>query len=131
MSDPERYPDIEIYALDITFKQIGDWLKTRFNHVEQTQLVKKKSEARANWKVDGMLVTVFGNAVGTFSSIWFHTNETPWDTDLECARAAAQELQTEIRCSNSGWSEGQRPDAKWWQVLPEQQESMLDWQENQ
>ncbi|EAT12142.1 hypothetical protein HF888_05005 [Bermanella marisrubri] len=131
MSNPERYPDIEIYALDITFKQIGDWLKTRFSEVEQTQLVKKKSEARATWKADGMIVTVFGNAVGAFSSIWFQTNATPWDTDLECAQTASHELNTEIRCSNSGWSEGQRPDTKWWQILPNQQEALIDWQEQQ
>ncbi|WP_396589016.1 hypothetical protein [Bermanella sp. R86510] len=127
MTNPERYPDIEIYLQDVTFKQIEDWLDGQFSAVERGELVSKKSEARCNWTVDGSTVIAFGNAVGHFTSLWFKQNNTPWDTDLECAKAAAAALNTQVRCSNSGWSEGQRPDSKWWRISPSEDDMLIEW----
>lgn len=122
-----RYPDLEIYAKDITFKDVDDWLKATFKAVERKDTVKKKSEARSYWTVDGSDVIVFGNALGHYSSIWFKQNNTPWDTDLECARDAAKTLNTQIRCSNSGWEEGQSADTQWWRVTKEEGEMLIQW----
>ena len=123
----DRYPDLEIYAKDITFKDVDDWLKAVFTEVQRKDTVKKKSEARSYWSVDGADVIVFGNAIGKYSSIWFKRNNTPWNTDLECARAAAQALDTQIRCSNSGWEEGQGPETQWWRVTQEEGEMLIEW----
>ncbi len=123
----QRYPDLEIYAKDITFKDVDDWLKARFKQVERKDTVKKKSEARSYWVVDGADVIVFGNALGNYSSIWFKHNNTPWDTDLDCARDAAKALNTQIRCSNSGWEEGQSADTQWWRVTEAEGEMLIEW----
>lgn len=122
-----RYPDLEIYAKDITFKNVDDWLQANFTEVERKDTVKKKSEARSYWTVDGADVIVFGNALGNYSSIWFKKNTTPWDTDLECARSAAKALNTQIRCSNSGWEEGQSADTQWWRVTEDEGEMLIQW----
>jgi len=126
----QRYPDIEIYASDITFKQIGDWLELHFKQVEKQQTISKKSEARCHWLVDGSEVIVFGNAIGKYSSIWFKQNNSPWDTDLDCARIACKELDTQVRCSNSSWQEGQGPKSQWWRITEQEGEMLIEWPEN-
>ena len=123
----ERFPDLEIYAKDITFKAIDDWLKQRFNQVERTETVTKKTEARSYWVVDGAEVVAFGNAIGKFTSIWLKKNTSPWNTDLDCARDACEVLDTEIRCSNSGWEEGQGPESQWWRITKTEGEMLIDW----
>ena len=123
----ERYPDLEIYAKDITFKQVEDWLKTHFGAVERTHMVTKKSEARLHLNVNDMEVLVFGNAIGKYSSIWFKQNQTPWANDLEAAHDAAKHLNTQIRCSNSGWEEGQGPESQWWRVVEGETDMLIEW----
>jgi len=123
----ERYPDLEIYAKDITFKQVEDWLKTRFESVERTQVVTKKSEARLHLTVDDMEVLIFGNAIGKYSSLWFKQNQTPWNNDLDLAHEAAKELATQVRCSNSGWQEGQGPESQWWRVVDGEEDMLIEW----
>ena len=125
----QRYPDIEIYAQDITFKQVEDWLKQHFTSVEKQQTVNKKSEARSHWLVDGSEVISFGNAIGKFSTIWFKKNNSPWDTDLDCARAASKDLKTQIRCSNSSWQEDLGPESQWWRVTEDEGEMLIEWPE--
>ena len=126
-----RYPDIEIYAKDIDFKQIEDWLSKHFKSVERKDVVTKKSEARIHLLADGEEVLVFGNAMGKYSSIWFKKNTSPWDTDVDCARNACKELDTQIRCSNSGWEEGQPADSQWWRVTEAEGEMLIEWPDDQ
>lgn len=126
-----RYPDIEIYAKDIDFKQIEEWLSQHFKSVERKEVVTKKSEARIHLIADDEEVLVFGNAMGKYSSIWFKKNNSPWDTDLDCARVACKELDTQIRCSNSGWEEGQPADNQWWRVTEAEGEMLIVWPEGQ
>ncbi len=114
----QRYPDIEIYAHDITFKQVEDWLNTHFKSVEKQQSVTKKSEARCHWLVDGSEVIAFGNAIGKYSSIWIKQNNSPWNT-----------MDTQIRCSNSSWQEGQGPESQWWRVTESEGEMLIEWPE--
>ncbi len=123
----ERFPDLEIYAKETTFKAIDDWLTERFQHVERKDTVTKKSEARSYWIVDGSEVIAFGNAIGKFTSIWFKQNSSPWNTDFECAQDACKALNTEVRCSNSGWEDGQGPEAQWWRITEAEGEMLIDW----
>jgi hypothetical protein len=124
-----RYPDIEIYVKDVTFKQIEDWLALHFKSVERKHIETKKSEARSHWLVDGSEVIAFGNAIAKYSSIWFKQNNSPWDTDLDCAHAAAKELATQVRCSNSSWEEGQGPESQWWRVVDGEEDMLIEWPE--
>lgn len=124
-----RYPDIEIYVKDVTFKQIEDWLKLHFKDVERKHIETKKSEARSHWLVDGSEVIGFGNAIGKYSSIWFKQNNSPWDTDLDCAHVACKELTNQVRCSNSSWEEGQGPESQWWRVVDGEEDMLIEWPE--
>ena len=124
-----RYPDIEIYVKDVTFKQIEDWLALHFKSVERKHIETKKSEARSHWLVDGSEVIAFGNAIAKYSSIWFKQNNSPWDTDLDCAHVASKELATQIRCSNSSWEEGQGPESQWWRVADGEEDMLIEWPE--
>ncbi len=126
----ERYPDLEIYALDVAFKDVEDWLQQNFKTVERSEVIGKKTKARIHFTVDGDEVVVFSSAVGKYASIWFKQNNSPWLTDLECARSACQALNTQIRCSNSGWEEGQKPDSQWWRVTQEEGEMLIEWPES-
>ncbi len=63
---------------------------------------------------------VAGKAWG---SLWFKSNNTPWEKDLDCAHAAAAEMSTQVRCIASGWSEGDDPD-EYWKVENGQQEQI-------
>ena len=125
----ERYPDIEIYAKDITFKQVEEWLDQHFTSIERKNVVTKKSEARLHLLIDGSEVLVFGNAIGKYSSIWFKQNNSPWDTDIDCAHEACKALNTQIRCSNSGWEEGQGPESQWWRVTESEDDMLIEWPE--
>jgi hypothetical protein len=125
----ERYPDIEIYAKDTTFKQIEDWLAKHFKTIERKQVVTKKSEARLELLVDGDEVLIFGNAIGKYSSVWFKSNNSPWNNDLECAHSACADLNTQIRCSNSGWEDGQGPESQWWRISKDEDDMLIEWPE--
>ena len=67
-------------------------------------------------------VALFTDAVPGYTVAWFDSPATPWDTDLECARAAAAHLGCEVRCSTGGWD---ADDAElWWCVRAEQVEQV-------
>ena len=124
-----RYPDIEIYVKDVTFQQIEEWLNLHFKNVERKHIETKKSEARSHWLVDDSEVIAFGNAIAKYSSIWFKQNNSPWDTDLDCAHAASKKLATQVRCSNSSWEEGQGPESQWWRVVDGEEDMLIEWPE--
>ncbi|MFT5594940.1 MAG: hypothetical protein ACI8SR_003343 [Oceanicoccus sp.] len=124
-----RYPDIEIYVKDVTFQQIEEWLNLHFKNVERKHIETKKSEARSHWLVDGSEVIAFGNAIAKYSSIWFKQNNSPWDTDLDCAHTACKQLATQIRCSNSSWEEGQGPESQWWRIVDGEEDMLIEWPE--
>ena len=46
----------------------------------------------------GSIVFTPGVARGRFLSVWFNTPMRPWDTDIDCARAAAVEFNLVVRC---------------------------------
>ncbi|MBV0932608.1 hypothetical protein [Marinobacterium weihaiense] len=116
MSNDTRHPDIEIYIKGRSLEQILDWLRARCDsltpqpgggglHAFQTVL-------------DGARVPVMINekAVGkAWTSVWFRSDATPWQRDLDCAEEAARSLQTQVRCIVSGWQDGDDPD-EWWKI---------------
>lgn len=62
-----------------------------------------------------MACTISENvAKGGFTSVWFKTNETPWENDHECAISAFDHFQIETRCSTGGW-EGE-DDGGWLRI---------------
>ncbi|GGK78919.1 hypothetical protein [Amphritea balenae] len=116
MTDTQRHPDIEIYIKDRSLDQIIKWLEqvchTLHRDYEQGQvhhfigmLDQQEVPVMVHEKVSGK----------AWTSVWFNSDQTPWMQDLDCAKQAASELDTQIRCIASGWNTGDDPD-EWWKI---------------
>lgn len=110
-------PDIEIYVLSCPTDSIIQWLSNRF----------KASEVHSNGlntsltlSTDKALipVTIIEQAAGKrFTSIWFDSEHTPWETDVDCAKDAHAALGCEVRCNYQGWQEsGEEDPDQWWRI---------------
>ena len=105
----ERFPDLEIYLLNPDADAISAWLTSVFDTGVE---VVSTAPGRAHWHIGGMDVFLNDKAEKNFASLWFKQNRTPWNNDLECGRAAFTALACEVRCSDSGWQEGESEDTE-------------------
>jgi len=107
----ERFPDLEIYLMKGDAKAVAQWLQEALGELD----ILKDSEDHHHWRSGSMDIFMNANAEKNFASLWFKQNQTPWANDLELGRAAWEALNTEIRCSDSGWeeSEGDSADGGW------------------
>ncbi|MBU6949943.1 hypothetical protein [Hahella sp. HN01] len=119
MQNPPRYPDIEIYILDTNLPDICEWLKKHLT-IKGAPLVEGNThKIHTNYDGADIPVIVVEKASGKrFTSVWFDSSSTPWETDLDCARSAFSALNKEVRCSASGWIEEEEEDAPdlWWKI---------------
>ncbi len=122
----DRHPDIEIYVKQRSVKTLTDWLASIFEQLESTDTRGHTHRFNATYQNVTIPVTIIERAAKEFSSIWFDSAQTPWPQDLDCARQAQQQLNTEVRCIASGWKEGDEPD-EWWSITTEGESSIL-WQ---
>lgn len=111
-----RHPDIEIYLPTEDSQQIIDWLASVFEQLEVTHRG-NKGNLRGSAVLKGSTTEFMWlpRAEGNFGSLWFKQNNTPWDTDLDCARQAHQELELSVRCAPAGWQDGE-PEDLWVQI---------------
>lgn len=107
-------PDIEIYLKDTDQEAVHAWLTTAFKHCSDWR--RKGSLARCD--CDGIEVTWYNKAVGSWHSLLFASSATPWDSDLACAQAAFAALAVETRCAPSSWQEtdGEADADRWLKV---------------
>ena len=87
--------DIEIYVRDCSLVSIRAWLSATFGPLSEFEEVESTLFCRSR-DVDIVITPAIEN--GPFISIWFPTAGTPWRTDVECARQAAQQLRVTVRC---------------------------------
>ena len=112
----DRNPDIEIYIKNTDAQAITAWLDSLAGQLD-------KGEQQPNiqhyvWHYEGEAIPVMlhERVVGkAWTSLWFNSSATPWAVDLDCAKAAATALATQVRCTANGWTEGDEPDT-WWKV---------------
>lgn len=126
----DRYPDLELYILKPTIEEIADWLKSSFPNYELSVL--KHDNNQCQWLISSassqMQVHLTLAAIKQFASLWFKTNETSWTTDLEAARTLYQHLSKEVRCSDSGWQDGQDEGGQsGWVKINQRGEQHFDW----
>ena len=117
----DKFPDIEIYLLKVDPSQISEWLSHQFG--ELTEI--KHTSKSVTWQTSGMDIQFTQDVAKKFSSLWFKTNNTPWNNDLECAREAHSALGVEVRCSVAGWQE--EDDQPGWIKLIRGNEKPFDW----
>jgi hypothetical protein len=98
--EPEAFPDIEIYVKRVATADIESWLKQHFT----VEVLATDASYLLTYQELTCECLVVPNAVsGGFTSIWFKSNNTPWQTDLDCAESAYEFLKAEIRCSAGSW----------------------------
>lgn len=111
-------PDIEIYVLSCPTERIISWLEQDFSliNTEHTNDLTCKLELEYQGKT--IPVTILEKAAGKrFTSIWFDSEHTPWNSDMECAKQAFSALNCEIRCNYQGWQEDEQEDPDlWWRI---------------
>ncbi len=111
-------PDIEIYVLSCPLDEIITWLKQGFTLLEKNQPSPLCTKITLELDKNIIPVTILEQASGKrFTSIWFDSSNTPWDSDISCAKDAYKHLHCEVRCNYQGWAEesDQDPD-QWWKI---------------
>lgn len=124
-----RTPDIEIYIRDVDTETAKRWLSARFDRVD-LQIRSPKSVAKGTVYLDGhqIPVTLFPEAHGKqYLCVLFESSDTPWETDLACAREVFQMLGNEVRCSVGAWQEGEDPEDEFWWRIDESGEEKVRW----
>lgn len=115
MSDPQ-HPDIEIYIKHADQAAIMAWLGKISD--ELSTISQKGDICQLSMLVAGhsIPVLIHQRVLGkAWTSLWFQSDKTPWKIDLDCAKAASEALETQVRCITAGWSEGEEAD-EWWKL---------------
>ena len=121
----ERHPDIEVYVKSCPVAELEQWLST-LGTLTSVFAQGVTHEYHLTTDQGEIPVLIHEKVVGkAWTSVWFKSDKTPWSTDLECARAAAKGLDTQIRCIAGGWSDGDDPD-EWWK-LDQGTETLIQW----
>lgn len=125
-TEHDRYPDIEIYLKAVDAEHILQWLQERLGRCETL----KQNERITQAKLTAMSTTpapvlIVTKAQGIFTSLLIESDQTPWPTDLDCAREAHTYFSTEIRCNAGGWNEGDEPDE--WLSVSDLGEQTITW----
>lgn len=109
-----RQPDIEIYLKEDFLDELTTWLEQQVGRVELGPWSGNTRRGTLHGEPAVPLMIV-RKAAGKWASIWFESDRTPWETDLDCARAVASGIDHEVRCSIGGWEEEQgEADADRW-----------------
>lgn len=121
----ERHPDIEVYVKNGSVPQLIDWVQTQSSQIGPLNSAGNNHQFSAEINGHVIPVMIQERVAGKgWLSIWFRSDQTPWATDLECAKAISNALDTQTRCILNGWSEGDEPD-EWWLIEQGNQEKIL------
>lgn len=121
------YPDIEIYIKNPDLDKLTAWLNEHFDGVDMDTNVTPVPITLSASGTAIEAVLVLEAVKGKFASLWFKDNQTPWPTDIDCARSAFEALGQEIRCSTGPWEPGQ-PEEEQWFRLSDKGETRVHWQ---
>ena len=125
-----RQPDIEIYLREEHLDTLTTWLDQQIGPIALepwSGLIRHGTLTCENRPVPLMIVR---KAAGKWTSIWFDSDSTPWETDADCARAISSAIGHEVRCSVGGWSEEEgEADADRWLKVTSEGETEFIWAE--
>ena len=54
-------------------------------------------------------------------------NITMWEDDESCAQSLLKDADIEIRCSASGWTEGEEEQSEQWLLLTRKERKLINW----
>ncbi len=122
-----RQPDIEIYLRDDHLDDLFDWLGREVGQLSlqaPTGLTQRGTLTAAQ----AIPMMVVRKAAGKWASVWLDSDQTPWDTDLDFARAVYAGIGREVRCSVGGWTESDgEADADRWLKINSEGEAEFVW----
>lgn len=119
-----RHPDIEIYVKNRSLDLLCEWILQYASAIETLQSKGNIHELRATINGDSVELMIHEKVAGKlWASVWFKSDKTPWAKDLDCAHAAAKDMDTQVRCIASGWQDGDDPD-EWWKIENGSQEQI-------
>lgn len=124
-----RQPDIEIYLEEVKSgrEHVVEWLSETLGPC--TPWVKKGQVRKCT--AGGIPVTWMPNAVGKWNSLYLESDQTPWEDDIACAKAAFEALKVEVRCAPGTWVEEQgEADADRWIRISEDGVEEITWKTN-
>jgi hypothetical protein len=108
--------DVEIYAKRVSINRIIEWVRIYF-FIEEQKTVGSTLKLKLTRDGSAITCTIAENIVkGGYTSIWFDSSSTPWQTDEECAQAAYNHFQVEIRCSVNGWALESEDSGGWYRI---------------
>jgi len=126
-----RHPDLEIYIKNRSVEQVLDWISSQAERTETINSSPSSIQLTLTFP-QGQLEAVLQQKVSgkAWSSLWLKTNNTPWITDLDCAKDAAKGMDTQIRCIKESWSEDSDAsieEEQWWRIENGECE-LINWQ---
>lgn len=132
-SQANTQPDVEIYIKNLKNEQLLQWLKASFDVTDETAIKQMNMDKARSHSIklayDGeqLELSITPCAAGkAFTSIWFKSGHTPWESDLAAAESALAAIDTEIRCSAESWAE-EEPEfsEKWWKMTRSDRELVV------
>jgi len=109
-----RHPDIEIYVKNRSFDTIKNWLQSHADQLDITSSKGNIHDLNLQFGEHSVPVMIHEKVAGkAWTSVWLKSDKSPWAQDLDCARAASEELETQVRSIAGGWSDGDDPDEYW------------------
>ena len=118
--------DVEIYAKRVSINHIIEWVRLNF-FIDEQKTVGSTLKLKLTRDGSAITCTIAENiAKGGYTSIWFDSSCTPWQTDEECAQEAYNHFQTEIRCSVNGWS-SESEDSGGWYRFTDSGKTVVNW----
>src|SRR5476651_346214 len=72
------------------------------------------------------IVAWLPKAVGKWNSLYLESDQTPWEDDIACARAAFAALNVEVRCAPGTWveEEGEESADTWIRISADGEEEI-------
>ena len=118
--------DVEIYAKRVSINHIIEWVRLYFS-IDEQKTVGSTLKLKLTRDGSAITCTIAENiAKGGYTSIWFDSSCTPWQTDEECAQEAYNHFQVEIRCSVNGWTL-KSEDSGGWYRFTDSGKTVVNW----
>lgn len=92
----EKQPDIEIYLKECPMDKLVEWLTSLFGNIEPPL---EAGDSEVFHSSIGPIIITPTIEDSEFISVWFNTPNSPWLTDVECARQASIDLKCIVRCN--------------------------------
>lgn len=118
--------DVEIYAKRVCINHVIEWIRLYFS-IDEQKTVGSTLKLKLTRDGSAITCTIAENiAKGGYTSIWFDSSCTPWQTDEECAQEAYNHFQVEIRCSVNGWT-SESEDSGGWYRFTDSGKTVVNW----